>query len=253
MSGRPALRARIEAAAEFAGGSIHCLPRNSPGAVPGGTGSVHPSSSSSSSSKTTFSEVFYEFQKLLVAFVPLRGVLVHKDDALVSKTELDIANLANVIDQVLRLMHFSRCLVGKLLRRCSCSDQHGPGRLLPTGLRSSSQTARPRLFAVSTKSFQLSGLSSSSHRTVGRSSVINPGSRRMEWPSMKATMSSFREIKSSGCIWKPLLSQMLARRVRRGWVGNPGKCVKYAIVRVRSHDFFAGVRESSGAPNGRTN
>src|SRR3984957_17557293 len=110
----------------------------------------------------------------------------------------------------------------------------------------------PAPLAISTKSFQLSGFSSSSHRTVGRSSVINPGRRRMEWPSMNATMSSFREIKSSGGIWKPLLSQMPARRVRRGWEGNPEKCVKYAIVRFRSHDFFAGVRELSGTPNGQS-
>src|ERR1700722_18349583 len=110
----------------------------------------------------------------------------------------------------------------------------------------------PAPLAISPKSFQLSGFSSSSHRTVGRSSVINPGRGSMEWPSMNATMSSFREIKSSGAKWKPLLSQMPARRVRRGGEGSPEKCVKYAIVRFRSHDFFAGVRELSGTPNGQT-
>src|SRR5271170_5260228 len=69
------------------------------------------------------------------------------------------------------------------------------------------------VLAISTKSFQLSGLSSSSHKTVGRSSVINPGRRRIECPSIKATMSSFRDIRSSGCIFAPLLSQMSQGRV----------------------------------------
>src|SRR5271168_4782478 len=34
-------------------------------------------------------------------------------------------------------------------------------------------------------------------------------------------------------------------------LGDPGWLSKYAIVRVRSHDFFAGVRELSGTPDGQ--
>ena len=47
-------------------------------------------------------------------------------------------------------------------------------------------------FAISTKSFQLSGFCSSSHSTEATSSMTKPGRRRMPCPSMNAIMSSFR-------------------------------------------------------------
>src|ERR1035441_5382065 len=57
----------------------------------------------------------------------------------------------------------------------------------------------PAALACSTKSFHESG-SSSSKMTVGTYSVMYPLKRRMPWPAMNATMSSFSEIRLSDCI-----------------------------------------------------
>ena len=72
----------------------------------------------------------------------------------------------------------------------------------------------PAALACSTKSFQPSGFSSSK-TTVGTSSVTKPLRRRMPWPAMKATMSSLSEIRLSGCIDIPIVSETPVRRTPR--------------------------------------
>src|SRR5258708_5120594 len=62
--------------------------------------------------------------------------------------------------------------------------------------------------AISTKSFHASGLPSPSQTIDGISSVTYPGRRMRPWPSIKATMSSFSEVRLSVLIVKQSFSQM---------------------------------------------
>ena len=120
---------------------------------------------------------------------------MQEDHALVNEAELDVADLADVRGEGLRFIDFGHFVVGEvgLLQLLEEQFEVFFSSLVSLMVRKMA----PAALAVSTKSFQLSGLASSSHRTVGTSSPTYPGTRRIPWPSMKATISSFRESKLS--------------------------------------------------------
>ena len=93
---------------------------------------------------------------------------MQEDDALVDKAELDVADFADVVDEGLRFFDFGAFFVGEVEVLQLFEEQLEVFFFERTSLMVTK--GAPAALAVSTKSFQLSGLSSSSHMTVGTSS-----------------------------------------------------------------------------------
>ena len=166
-------------------------------------------------------EVGDGFDQFLEALVPVGGGFEEEHDSLVGEAELEVAELADVVDQVfgvvdLRGRRLGEGLVAELLSRMAMSDFSSTTSLMVT-------KGAPAALACSTKSFQASG-SSSSKITEGTSSLTYPLKRRMPWPEINATMSSLSEMRLSGCIERVLSQKTgLRRRCSEMWTSRkPG-------------------------------
>src|SRR5882757_4933440 len=74
----------------------------------------------------------------------------------------------------------------------------------------------PEALACSTKSFQLSGVSSSK-MTLGTSSETYAFMHRRPLPAMKATMSSLRERRLSTCMYTRIVAEITVGKSCQGY------------------------------------